>query len=337
MRIILLVSLAVVGFVGLLPSTASSHGSSHTRVAPKTTHTDSLEPMSNRFSARSRRSVVAAAAKSKLRAPASCDPAGGSDRGAAASISLVYALPSGQANRFRRIAAFLQAAAVDIGRFVAAQSGGRKTVRFATGTSCGPRYLRVEFVQLARARSAYLDSNGVPSITPLRGDVERALPAASGPRNRLVYVDGMVARASGVGEVLDADQPGPTNPHNAGGRFAFVWGAHRAPSMNHLASYADFILHEITHTLGGVQRSAPHPSGAWHCTDGFDVMCYDDGSASRRQTTTCRGRSYDCNKDDYFNPSPAPGSYLASHWNVYDSAFLGGCRELREACGKSAG
>jgi hypothetical protein len=44
--------------------------------------------------------------------------------------------------------------------------------------------------------------------------------------------------------------------------------------------------------------------------------------------TVCPARSgdiaeaYDCSGNDYFNPSPAPGSYLATHWNVYDSAFL---------------
>ena len=79
------------------------------------------------------------------------------------------------------------------------------------------------------------------------------------------------------------------------------------------------MLHEITHNLGGVQQSAPHSTPDGHCWDGNDVMCYPDGSSGAQPYTTsvcplvagAIPQTYDCGHDDYFNPDPAPGSYLA--------------------------
>ncbi len=91
--------------------------------------------------------------------------------------------------------------------------------------------------------------------------------------------------------------------------------------------------HELTHTLGAVQASAPHVTTNRHCTDEWDLMCYDDGSG---QGTTVRceddydtsvaeadlnNRLLDCGRDDYFNAG-RPTGYLADHWNVAASIFL---------------
>jgi hypothetical protein len=71
-------------------------------------------------------------------------------------------------------------------------------------------------------------------------------------------------------------------------------------------------------------------------------MCYSDGGPRGGVFSACAPldgvitEHFDCNKDDYFNPAPAAGSYLDRHWNVYDSGFLGSCRELALECGKPA-
>ncbi|HET6405216.1 MAG TPA: hypothetical protein VFH78_11250, partial [Candidatus Thermoplasmatota archaeon] len=97
----------------------------------------------------------------------------------------------------------------------------------------------------------------------------------------------------------------------------------RAELQRHVLD--EVILHEMTHGMGGVQMSAPHSSGGWHCNDGWDIMCYADGGSTSQYGTTCQSvgftwsgasQPYDCGNDDYFHPSPAPGSYLDTHWNV---------------------
>jgi hypothetical protein len=69
-------------------------------------------------------------------------------------------------------------------------------------------------------------------------------------------------------------------------------------------------------------------------------MCYvEDSGAAHAMRMDCAAlpgaipESYDCGRDDYFNPAPAAGSYLATHWNTYDSAFLAPCGEIAPACG----
>ena len=104
-------------------------------------------------------------------------------------------------------------------------------------------------------------------------------------------------------------------------------------------TYADpaTLMHELSHNLGAVQASAPHttdPSNGGHCTDEQDLMCYADGGPNNTLTFTCDYRSgqdidetFDCGHDDYFDPAPASGSYLDTHWNVFNAEHLVSCTD----------
>lgn len=108
------------------------------------------------------------------------------------------------------------------------------------------------------------------------------------------------------------DRPGSKNKNNHGPSYAIDYGGGTDPDPNW-----QVLLHEAGHTMGAVQHSAPNASGAAHCNDGQDIMCYADGGpTSQYDPYVCLIGAFDCNGDDYFNLAPAPGSYLDSHWNL---------------------
>lgn len=153
----------------------------------------------------------------------------------------------------------------------------------------------------------------------------------------------------GLGELApQTDQPTAANLHNglptAGARtdvpsalgqdlpvprYSAVWHnafGPRGPSCWALdQSGAGVQVHELMHTLGAVQLSAPHSDGGGHCTDTPSVMCSVPWGA-RPSVTACavqKVQVLDCGMDDFWNPSPAQGSYLATGDNVATSQFFG--------------
>lgn len=114
---------------------------------------------------------------------------------------------------------------------------------------------------------------------------------------------------SGIGSIYRDSRAdaGNANNGNAGAMYA----------VDYAAGVGTW-LHELGHNLGAVQLDAPHTSGGWHCVDGLDVMCYDDGgwNADNYTSGACSTSVFDCGHDDYFSRSPPVGSYLASHWNL---------------------
>ena len=269
---------------------------------------------------------------------------------AKAQFKVVYVYAADRPNRFAGWKDALQANVAIVQRFLSAQDGGTKGLRFDMGTACGPQYADIQSVQLPGARAAYADNFGA-----IAGAVQRALGAAGGPRNAVVLADGLSGSAQeyGLGETVmgtTGERQGSANIHNRGGLTSILFSRDGAdaPGTARWGWWPEGFLHEMTHNLGAVQWGAPHstqPLGGsspqyGHCWQGADVMCYvEDGGAAHPMQQDCAGlpgaipQNYDCGRDDYFNPAPAAGSYLATHWNTYESAFLAPCGEVAPACG----
>jgi hypothetical protein len=264
----------------------------------------------------------------------------------AAQIKVVYAYAADQPDHSALWSDSLQGNVANIEQYLALQSGGRRALRFDMGTACGPQYVDIQVVALTHPRLYYLDNFGL-----VANDVRAQVDFAAGPRNVFILADDLTDDGVyGTGEVLDAEQSGATNAHN-GGDFAAIMWVPAGTTPNSSGWQPTVALHEMSHNLGAVGWTAPHSShpvggdasdGTYsHCWDGQDVMCYDDGpyKAHAIENWHCPvisgaiPQTYDCGHDDYYAPEPAPGSYLATHWNVYDSDFMGSCTELLTACG----
>lgn len=188
----------------------------------------------------------------------------------------------------------------------AKQTGGSRQLRIATSDNCQPS------VAVAHLSSTTASSFAkTASALSAKGYVHTT-------RKYMVFADARYI--CGLGQTYNDDQAGRKNRNNRGPQFARVdlgcWSG-------------SAVAHEIFHTLGAVQKSAPRSDTALHCRDEKDLMCYSGAAGSSVYTssgctTTVLDERLDCGKNDYFHTSPKSGSYLATHWNTARSSFLWG-------------
>ena len=225
-------------------------------------------------------------------------------------VEAIYATAGGT-DRYAQVAPLIQTSYAPFVewqyRTSAAETGGEVHVPFVTV----PDASGCSVVVRREVLSATADDSFANTMTELK-----ARGYTRTDRRYMVWMDSNVM--CGIGQLYRDSQAGQTNANNGYySAFARVdagcWG------------YAE--AHEIMHNLGGVQPDAPHGTPNFHCTDENDEMCYDDdGTGPVVMQSLCPtrdGRLFDCGHDDYFVAGvPAAGSWLATHWNTYNSRFL---------------
>ena len=192
----------------------------------------------------------------------------------------------------------------DVFALSARQTGGERRVRWVRDTGCLPS---VKDVTVPRGA---LGPDFFATIAALR-----KLGYAAANRKYLVFAD--ANQLCGIGTVYD-DRNATGNAND--GRYA----SYARVDTNCWSTDHSVPAHELTHTLGGVQATAPHATRYGHCYDESDLMCYDDSSGTRMRTVcpAAQEQLLDCRHDDYFSTAPPAGSYLASSWNTARSSFL---------------
>lgn len=249
-------------------------------------------------------------------------------------IKVIYAYPTDIGNRLATYAPVIQSGVKTMTERIAYESGNTKSLRFDLGTSAGPDCVDIQTIALSEASSTYLAVSG-QTFSLLRTELTAKIGASTAARNFLVYADGIaVPGVAGEAQIRSDDSVAGT-AHRSGGLWAMLYGRGGTDFYGSATSFApgttsrshvDTAIHEVSHNLGAVQRSAPHRSASWHCLDETDILCYDDdgagGFATFSSCTSTTGQLFDCKQDDYFNPAPAAGSYLATHWNLFNSVFM---------------
>lgn len=126
-----------------------------------------------------------------------------------------------------------------------------------------------------------------------------------------IFFDGRPPEMPAGTATIEYDQGvAPMNRNNFGPSYGVTWGFRGTTG-------ARVMMHENAHTLGAVQLGALHSTGAGHCNDGRDVMCYADGGPrAAYDPAACAVTRFDCNNDDYFDPSPAPNTVMTRIWNL---------------------
>ena len=251
-----------------------------------------VPPVANRDAARAARSLL-------------CDGDGTSGY----RVQVLYARDPSTASKFAQYLPSFRAwasGADDIYHDNAIASGGTgRNIRFVTDGTC-----QIDVQEVV------LDSTSDLATWSAFVSAMQGKGYTQTDRKYLVFADSTVF--CGIASIYGDDSKTTSNWNNVGPDWARVDRGCWSP---------DVAAHELTHNLGGVQDSAPNTSLGWHCTDEWDIMCYSDAPYYPAMRTVCTPSSLnttmlDCNKDDYFNANPAPGSYLATHWNVADDRFL---------------
>lgn len=268
--------------------------------------------------------VGAAAAKP----PAGVKPTCYADGQSGARVQLVYGYVSGAPNRAKTVVPRIRSVMAPRMEGVVRRAAEGKDlgIRFAFDGGC--KQLSVLAIAFPRGVIGSDDPNQQFSkmITHLR-----SLGLNRGDRKYLVIWDHWNDKSiCGLGELWAPELPDPVAvsdgrlTDSSTPKFSAVWSrafSPRGPSCWELGPSGALVqVHELLHTLGAVQPDAPHSDGDGHCLDGPSTMCPGPGVAACERM---KAEPLDCRNDDYWDPSPAQGSYLDTNRNLARSRFFG--------------
>jgi hypothetical protein len=213
---------------------------------------------------------------------------------------VLYARLSGASNRLGEVRGSLQAAVRRINAVLNAESlaSGGPTADYRVRCDGGGQIVVDGFTTTGSTFAQVVE------------DARRA-GFSGATEDYLIFFDSARDGNCGVGSYVEDESLSAGNDSNTGGGYALVYRD---------CWFTEIPMHEVGHTMGAVQYSAPHSTGTGgHCNQENDVMCYapDGGDRNQSVAQNCSGTPrFDCGFDDYFDSQPELGEYLSTHWNL---------------------
>lgn len=236
----------------------------------------------------------------------------------------IYAYPADALSRFRALAGLLQADAFQASALLELAYG--RGIRLDMGTSCGAQYLDISSVRLPLTTAQLQGVSGSPELLStaveqgvqaagfdLLGENDNSAVAAARTKNYMLWLDGPApAGFCGLAPVFRDERREPgRNWNDFGGKLAIVF----RKGDGFCASNA--LRHEVGHTLGALQPSAPSAFDGAHCNDAYeDTMCYS--IAPPVGNGEFNALYFDYGNNDYWDPKDA----ALPRWTVNLSRFI---------------
>ncbi len=228
-------------------------------------------------------------------------------------VHAIYARPANRPDRYAQVVDYIRQWAAEMDEVFQAsadKTGSIRHVRFVTDAVCN---IVVDNVVLTSRGD---DTFGMTISELVAQGYTRY------DRKYVVWMDSTVL--CGIGEYYLDEDPSQENFNNGIAGVPGSMARIDSGCWGYASEGQSIEAHELMHSLGAVMPGAPHSSPAGHCDDDAELMCYDDGTVLAL-LSICPPEYesvFDCGDDDYFNPTPPAGSYLASHWNSASNSFL---------------
>ncbi len=187
-------------------------------------------------------------------------------------VQALYVVEAGQSNRYGAL----------LGSFQRWASGVDDVVNRSAALTGGVRHLRYVTDPGATTGACVADVANVTvpdgSMTSFNATIQavQAQGYTDPTRKYLMWTD--ASSLCGIASMYLGDGSAQGNPNN--GRYpqyarvdSGCWGFGDGTAQHSVEA------HELVHTLGAVQSSAPHATQAGHCWDESDTMCYSDGTS----------------------------------------------------------